>query len=87
MKHFKIIFYIFIILISACTVSNEKDFFIAPSRELNSIVILDQDSSMMLGRLSSISGVINNAVYIFNPWGEFFYTKFDILKNKAYRFC
>lgn len=72
---------------SACTMNNEKDFFIAPSRKLISSTIIDQNSSMLLGRSSSISGVINNVVYVFDPWGDYFYTKYDATKNKAYRFC
>jgi len=72
---------------SACTVKNEKDFFAAPSRKLFGKSLMDQNSSILLGSRSSISGVINNAIYIFDPWGDYFYTKYDVEKNRAYRFC
>lgn len=80
-------FIVIIFIMSACTVNNKKDAFVAPSRELISSTIIDQNSSMLLGKLSSISGVINNAVYLFDPWGDYFYTKYDVAKNEAYRFC
>lgn len=78
---------LFMVVITACTTNYKKGEFKAPSRMLTSSTVIDRDSSILLGRLSSISGVINNAVYIFDPWGDFCYTKYDIAKNTTSRFC
>ena len=75
------------IFVAACTKFNDKNYFIAPYRELLGNIIIDQDSSMLIGGRAIISGVINDAVYIFDPWGEYFYIKYDATNNTACRFC
>ncbi len=75
-------------MLFACTEKKDgKEVFDAPVREISSHIIIDQKSPVLIGRSGSISGVINNAVYIFDPWGNFCYTKYDITNDTAYRFC
>ncbi len=77
----------FIVLLSACKDKESREAFDAPVRELHGTVVVDKDSPILIGRSGSISGVINEAVYIYNPWGDCFYTKYDLTNDTAYRFC
>lgn len=71
--------------ICGCTIS-EKEYFVAPSREINGKIIIDRDSALLIGRHNSMI-VLNNSVYIHDPWGGHFFTKYDINNDTVYRFC
>ena len=75
----------FIIAICSCNVV-DKESFVAPSRNIDGKIIMDKDSSLMIGERCYLT-VINNDVYIYNPWGGYFFTKYDIANDIAYRFC
>lgn len=76
-----------VLLLSTCTDKESGDVFDAPIRELYGTIVVGKDSPILIGRSGSISGVINEAVYIYNPWGDCFYTKYDLANDTAYRFC
>ena len=76
-----------IIFLTSCKMVNKDNSFNAPTREVFSETIIDEDSNLLMGSRSYISAVINRDVYIFDPWGGYFFTKYDASKNKVYRFC
>jgi hypothetical protein len=82
----KLFVVLFLLTIFGCTTSNTEHF-VSPSREIYGKIIIDQDSSLLIGRRGTISSVINGSIYIFDPWGTYFFSKYDINNDIAYRFC
>jgi hypothetical protein len=72
-----------VLLFSTC--AEQEVVFDAPSRDLKSEVLMDRDSSMIIGRTNFIT-MVNNSIYIQDIHGEYCYTKYDTKTREAYRF-
>ena len=74
-----------IVLMNSCMTPNKKDF-IAPTRELKSRIIMDKDSSLLIGEYAMIT-VLNNNVYIYDDYGEYNLTQYNVTDKTVSRFC
>jgi hypothetical protein len=68
-----------------CTMSDNIDFD-APSRELKSVVLMDKDSTLIIGNTNFIT-MINNYIYIRDLYDGLYYTKYDTKNHETHRFC
>jgi hypothetical protein len=73
-----------VLLLSTCTESVKVEFD-ASSRALKSEVLMDKDSSMIIGRTNFIT-MVNNSLYIQDIYEGYCYTKYDTKTREAYRF-
>ncbi|MDR0385478.1 MAG: TolB-like 6-bladed beta-propeller domain-containing protein [Prevotellaceae bacterium] len=72
-----------VLLFSTCT--EQQAVFDALSRDLKSEVLMDRDSSLMIGDTDYIT-MVNNSLYIRDIHEGFCYTKYDTRTREAYRF-
>jgi hypothetical protein len=76
---------VLLLLFSTCAES-DKIKFEASSRDLQSEVLTDRDSSMIIGNTDFIT-MVNNSLYIQDIYEEYCYTKYDTKTREAYRFA
>jgi hypothetical protein len=72
-----------VLLFSTC--AEQPIVFDAPSRDLKSEVLMDRDSSMIIGKTNYIT-MINHSLYIQDIYDGYCYTKYDTRTREAYRF-
>jgi hypothetical protein len=80
----KIVFSLFLFILISC--NNQRQIGgEVPSRNLKADILMDTDSSLLIGNTNYIK-IIDDYLYIFDVYEGYFYTQYDITTNKVSRF-